>query len=249
MLVFGVVLVIGVGYAGTSLLHDLSFVHNESILPYVLLGSRSWSPSASSSSTDSTTPPTLWPRSSTRTRSSLTSRWSGPASGNSPRAFLFRIRGLRHRHAACPSNSFFKSGAAPDSPMVFALLIAAIIWNLGTWWLRPASLQFAHPDRAGDGVSIANQLLERQKREPVGYRLGSSRQSIGRRCCSRRVFGFMLCGLLIYVSKALIKYPGTLHCASKLSSRRSFYIRARSVLTCTGVSFFMDRTTARKVWA
>ena len=38
MLVFGVVLVIGVGYAGSSLLHDLSYVHNESILPYVLLG-------------------------------------------------------------------------------------------------------------------------------------------------------------------------------------------------------------------
>jgi len=38
MLVFGVVLVIGVGYAGSSLLHDLSYVHNESILPFVLLG-------------------------------------------------------------------------------------------------------------------------------------------------------------------------------------------------------------------
>ena len=38
MLVFGIVLVIGVGYAGSSLLHDLSFVHNESVLPFVLLG-------------------------------------------------------------------------------------------------------------------------------------------------------------------------------------------------------------------
>ena len=38
MLIFGVVLVVGVAYAGSSLLHDLSFVHNESILPYLLLG-------------------------------------------------------------------------------------------------------------------------------------------------------------------------------------------------------------------
>ncbi|MFZ0289744.1 MAG: inorganic phosphate transporter, partial [Candidatus Sulfotelmatobacter sp.] len=38
MLVFGVVLVIGVGYAGSSLLHDLSFVHSDSILPFLLLG-------------------------------------------------------------------------------------------------------------------------------------------------------------------------------------------------------------------
>ena len=33
MLVFGIVLVIGVAYAGHSLLHDLSFVHNESVMP------------------------------------------------------------------------------------------------------------------------------------------------------------------------------------------------------------------------
>ena len=38
MLVFGVVLVIGVGYAGSSLLHDLAYVHNTSVLPFVLLG-------------------------------------------------------------------------------------------------------------------------------------------------------------------------------------------------------------------
>jgi hypothetical protein len=38
MIIFGVVLAVGVGYAGHSLLHDLSFVHNESILPFVLLG-------------------------------------------------------------------------------------------------------------------------------------------------------------------------------------------------------------------
>src|SRR6202521_1113704 len=38
MLVFGIVLVIGVGYAGHSLLHDLSYVHNQSVLPFVLLG-------------------------------------------------------------------------------------------------------------------------------------------------------------------------------------------------------------------
>ena len=34
MLVFGIVLVIGVAYAGSSLLHDLSNIHNESVLPY-----------------------------------------------------------------------------------------------------------------------------------------------------------------------------------------------------------------------
>ena len=38
MIVFGIVLVIGFGCAGTHLLSDLSTMHNESVLPYVLLG-------------------------------------------------------------------------------------------------------------------------------------------------------------------------------------------------------------------
>ena len=38
VLLFGVVLIIGVVYAGSNLLSDLSGVHNTSIMPYVLLG-------------------------------------------------------------------------------------------------------------------------------------------------------------------------------------------------------------------
>jgi len=38
VLAFGVVLIIGVIYAGSSLASDLSGVHNSSILPYLLLG-------------------------------------------------------------------------------------------------------------------------------------------------------------------------------------------------------------------
>ncbi len=38
MIIFGIVLIIGFGYAGTHLFNDLSTVHNESVMPYVLLG-------------------------------------------------------------------------------------------------------------------------------------------------------------------------------------------------------------------
>ncbi len=38
MLMFGIVLIIGFAYAGSQLLGDLSTLHNESVLPYVLLG-------------------------------------------------------------------------------------------------------------------------------------------------------------------------------------------------------------------
>ena len=38
MLIFGAVFLVGILYAGSSLLRDLGTVHSESILPYVLLG-------------------------------------------------------------------------------------------------------------------------------------------------------------------------------------------------------------------
>ncbi len=38
MIIFGIVLAIGVAYAGSSLLSDLSTVHSGSFLPYLLLG-------------------------------------------------------------------------------------------------------------------------------------------------------------------------------------------------------------------
>ena len=59
--------------------------------------------------------------------------------------------------------------------MVFALLIAAILWNLGTWWLGlPASSSHT---MVGSiiGVGIANQLLMRAHRH-IGRRLGAGHE-------------------------------------------------------------------------
>ncbi len=79
--------------------------------------------------------------------------------------------------------------------MVFALLIAAIIWNLGTWYLGlPASSSHT---LIGSiiGVGIANALIHGQdgtsgvdwgQATNVGKALLSSRRSLGfsvRRCC------------------------------------------------------------------
>ena len=38
MIVFGIVLLIGFAYAGSHLLDDLSTMHSDSVLPFVLLG-------------------------------------------------------------------------------------------------------------------------------------------------------------------------------------------------------------------
>ena len=46
-----------------------------------------------------------------------------------------------------PVELILQVGSSAGFAMVFALLIAAILWNLGTWCLRPAGLELAHPDR------------------------------------------------------------------------------------------------------
>lgn len=38
MVIFGIVLIVGFAYAGSHLLGDLSTVHSDSVLPFVLLG-------------------------------------------------------------------------------------------------------------------------------------------------------------------------------------------------------------------
>jgi PiT family inorganic phosphate transporter len=159
ILVFGVVLVIGVGYAGASLLHDLSTIHNESILPFVLLGVallvalgfefvNGFHDTANAVATVIYTH-SLEPH--------IAVVWSGfwnflgvlASSG----LVAFAIVSL------LPVELILQVGSKAGFAMVFALLVAAIIWNLGTWWLGlPASSSHTLIGSV-IGVGIANQLL------------------------------------------------------------------------------------------
>jgi PiT family inorganic phosphate transporter len=127
--------------------------------------------------------------------------------------------------------------------MVFALLIAAIVWNLGTWWYGlPASSSHT---MVGSiiGVGIANQLMN--------TRTGTSgldwEQAIRvlKWLLISPVLGFAFAGLLLYVSKHLIKYP-SLYEAPKNAEPPPWPIRALMVLTCTGVSFFHGSNDGQK---
>ena len=69
--------------------------------------------------------------------------------------------------------------------MVFALLIAAIIWNLGTWYFGlPASSSHTLIGSV-IGVGIANALLHgRSGTSGVDWEQATNRSA--RRCCCRR---------------------------------------------------------------
>jgi PiT family inorganic phosphate transporter len=127
--------------------------------------------------------------------------------------------------------------------MVFALLIAAILWNLGTWWFGlPASSSHT---MVGSiiGVGIANQLLNPH----TGTSGVDWEQAIKvlKALLISPLIGFTVAGLLILVSKKLIRYP-ELYEAPKNGNPPPFPIRALMVLNCTGVSFFHGSNDGQK---
>jgi PiT family inorganic phosphate transporter len=234
MLAFAVVLVIGVGYAGRSLLHDLSFVHNESILPYVLLGIallvalgfefvNGFHDTANAVATVIYTH-SLEPH--------IAVVWSGfcnflgvvVSSG----VIAFTIISL------LPVELILQVGNKAGFAMVFALLVAAILWNLGTWWFGlPASSSHTLIGSV-IGVGIANQLMNGRS-GTSGVDWGQAAK-IGWSLVLSPIVGFGLAGLLLLLAKATIKDP-KLYAAPEGEAPPPFYIRCLLILTCTGVSF------------
>lgn len=127
--------------------------------------------------------------------------------------------------------------------MVFALLIAAILWNLGTWWLGlPASSSHT---MVGSiiGVGIANQLLM-----PHNGTSGVDWEQalkVLKALLISPLIGFVFAGMLILLAKQVAKYP-ELYEAPKDNTPPPFPIRALMIGTCTGVSFFHGSNDGQK---
>ena len=133
-----------------------------------------------------------------------------------------------------PVELILQVGSSAGFAMVFALLIAAIIWNLGTWWLGlPASSSHT---LIGSiiGVGIANALsrgmdgtsgVDWSKATEIGYALLLS-----------PLVGFVFSALLLLALKFLVRNP-TLYEAPKGNQPPPWWIRGILILTCTGVSF------------
>ncbi|MGB6690276.1 MAG: inorganic phosphate transporter [Terracidiphilus sp.] len=127
--------------------------------------------------------------------------------------------------------------------MVFALLIAAILWNLGTWWLGlPASSSHT---MVGSiiGVGVANQLINGTG-GTSGVDWGQASKVFKVLLISPLV-GFGAAALLMLASKALIRYPD-LYKAPKGTEPPPWPIRLLLILTCTGVSFFHGSNDGQK---
>src|SRR5467141_1562065 len=117
---------------------------------------------------------------------------------------------------------------------IFALLIAAIIWNLGTWYLGlPASSSHT---LIGSiiGVGIANAMAHGQDgTSGVDW---AQATNIGKALLFSPIVGFVVSALLLLAMKALIRQP-ELYRAPESDKPPAWWIRGLLILTCTGVSF------------
>jgi inorganic phosphate transporter, PiT family len=118
--------------------------------------------------------------------------------------------------------------------MVFALLIAAILWNLGTWWLGlPASSSHT---LIGSiiGVGVANALM-RGRDGTSGVDWGKATE-IGYALLLSPLVGFCCAAILLLLLKMIVRNPA-LYAAPEGNKAPPLWIRGILIATCTGVSF------------
>jgi inorganic phosphate transporter, PiT family len=243
MLIFGTVIAVGMVYAGSQLVHDLRFAPSTSIMPYLLLAVallvalgfefvNGFHDTANAVATVIYTH-SLEPH--------VAVVWSGfwnflgvmVSSG----LVAFGIISL------LPVELILQVGSKAGFAMVFALLVAAIIWNLGTWYLGlPASSSHTLIGSV-IGVGIANQMMA-TKTGTSGVDWGQA-ANIGKSLLLSPLVGFGIAFLLLLAAKAMIK-DEKLYRAPEGSEPPPFYIRCLLILTCTGVSFFHGSNDGQK---
>lgn len=125
--------------------------------------------------------------------------------------------------------------SAAGMAMVLSLLVSAMIWNLGTWYLGlPASSSHT---LIGSilGVGLANSFLSGGNVFGEGVNWAKTTEVFAS-LISSPVIGFVLAAGLLLLCKALIKDP-ELYRSADPNKVPPPWVRGVLVLTCTGVSF------------
>src|ERR1700738_17152 len=133
-----------------------------------------------------------------------------------------------------PIELILQVGSSAGFAMIFALLIAAIIWNLGTWYFGlPASSSHT---LIGSiiGVGVANALM-RGRDGTSGVDWGKVTE-IGYALLLSLLVGFVCAAVLLLLLKMIIKNPA-LYAAPEGNKAPPLWIRGLLIATCTGVIF------------
>jgi len=234
IVVFVVALLIGLVYAASQLVSDLSEVKMGSIFPYVLLSIallvalgfefvNGFHDTANAVATVIYTH-TLAPH--------VAVVWSGVWNFlgvmTSTGAVAFGIISL------LPVELILQVGSGAGFAMVFALLTAAIIWNLGTWYFGLPSSSSHTLIGSVIGVGLANQLMAvHTATSGVDWKQAGN---IGRSLLISPLVGFTVAALLLLLMKRIVKNRA-LYAAPEGTAPPPFWVRCLLLLTCTGVSF------------
>ncbi|ALJ14828.1 inorganic phosphate transporter [Sphingopyxis macrogoltabida] len=133
-----------------------------------------------------------------------------------------------------PVELILQVGSNAGFAMVFALLIAAIVWNLATWYFGIPSSSSHTLIGSIIGVGVANAMLH-GKSGTAGVDWGKATE-IGYALLLSPLLGFTVAALLFLAMKVLIRNK-TLYEAPKGNTPPPWWIRALLIFTCTGVSF------------
>ena len=231
----GVIVVAGIIYAGYHLAEDLSVVRDTRAYPFVLLGIalfialgfefvNGFHDTANAVATVIYThsmPP------------NFAVVWSGAFNFLgvllSTGAVAFGIVSL------LPVELILQVGSGAGFAMVFALLIAAILWNLGTWHFGLPSSSSHTLIGSIMGVGLMNQLMASGNSGTSGVDWGQAAK-IGESLLLSPLVGFSLAAVLLLAAMKLIPVPA-LYREPKGNAPPPGWIRGLLVLTCTGVSF------------
>jgi inorganic phosphate transporter, PiT family len=144
-----------------------------------------------------------------------------------------------------PVELILQVGSSAGFAMVFALLIAAIIWNLGTWYFGlPASSSHT---LIGSiiGVGIANALMRgRDGTSGVDW---TQAGNVGKALLLSPLFGFALAAVLLFALKIVLQRVTPALFGEPVGNQPPpWWIRGILIITCTLVSFFHGSNDGQK---
>lgn len=139
--------------------------------------------------------------------------------------------------ALLPVELIMNMGSGAGFAMVFALLIAAILWNLGTWFLGiPASSSHT---LIGSilGVGIMNHLLSASTGVTTSGVDMDQVIKVGKALLFSPLIGFAFAAIVFLLVKTIFKRQLELFQPPEGNKPPPAIIRAILIFTCTGVSF------------
>lgn len=138
--------------------------------------------------------------------------------------------------ALLPVELILNVGTNAGFAMIFALLIAAIIWNMGTWYFGiPASSSHT---LIGSiiGVGLMNQFLSPPNIATSGLDW-TQVTKVGTALFVSPLVGFTFAALVLLILRRMLKKKPELFTPPEGNAPPPFWIRVLLILTCTGVSF------------